>query len=153
MRNKAPVDMSPATDACFDIMVETARTFFLLRSAAKRSGAFTQWGGGLWGFVNSLRTEGPQTIPQIAKARPVARQRIQRLAHELADAGLIEFIDNPAHRRSKLLRLTAKGVAFSEKLDTELAVISERLAASMDPEDLRITANTLVELSERLRNI
>jgi DNA-binding MarR family transcriptional regulator len=36
---------------------------------------------------------------------------MQRLADELAAEGLVEFIDNLKHRRSKLVRLTRKGDA------------------------------------------
>jgi len=38
--------------------------------------------------------------------RPTSRQRMQRLANELAADGLVEFIDNARRRRSKLVRLT-----------------------------------------------
>ena len=47
------------------------------------------------------RFDGPLTVPQIAQMRPTSRQRMQRLADELAAEGLVEFIDNPGHRRSK----------------------------------------------------
>ena len=55
------------------------------------------------------RFDGPLTVPQIAQMRPTSRQRMQRLADELAAEGLVEFIDNPGHRRSKLLSLTPRG--------------------------------------------
>ncbi|MGO8917821.1 MAG: MarR family transcriptional regulator [Stellaceae bacterium] len=59
--------------------------------------------------MRSLTLVGPLTVPEIAKMRPTSRQRMQRLADELAAEGLVEFIDNPRHRRSKLVRLTRKG--------------------------------------------
>jgi DNA-binding MarR family transcriptional regulator len=61
--------------------------------------------------MRSLALLGPLTGPQIAQMRPTSCQRMQRLANELAAEGLVEFIDNPKHRRSKLVRLTPKGDA------------------------------------------
>jgi hypothetical protein len=36
--------------------------------------------------------------------RPTSRQRMQRLADELAGEGLVKFVENPKHRRSKLVQ-------------------------------------------------
>ncbi len=60
-------------------------------------------------LMRSLMEEGPQSVAQIARARPVARQGVQRMADELAAAGLVEFVENPSHRRAKLARLTQAG--------------------------------------------
>ena len=48
-------------------------------------------------------------MPQIAGMRPTSRQRMQKLADELAEEGLVKFVDNPKHLRSKLVQLTPKG--------------------------------------------
>jgi DNA-binding MarR family transcriptional regulator len=108
------------------------------------------WGGGLWGFLRSLQVQGPQTVPQIARARPVSRQRIQRLADEAAESGLVEFTDNPAHRRSKLVRLTPEGATLVGHLTEKIADISEDLAHGMDEQELRTTAKVLRRLREKL---
>lgn len=144
---------TPAGEAVFEIIVATAQAFFRLRAAGTRAGAVTPWGGGTWGLLRSLKSEGPQTVPQIARARPVARQRIQRLANEMAEAGLVEFIDNPAHRRSRLVRLTPKGEAVFEELTERIAGLSERLAEDMKVTDLRATAAVLKRLSEKLEHV
>ena len=136
--------------ALFDIVVEVSRTFFRLRAAASQIRAVSPWGGGLWGFLRSLRVLGPQTVPQIARARPVSRQRIQRLANEAVESGLVEFADNPAHRRSKLVRLTPEGATLVRQLTEKIADISEDLAHGMDEQELRTTARVLRRLREKL---
>src|SRR5919198_249543 len=92
------------------------------KTAAARTPAelITSWGGGAFGFIRSLALLGPLTVPQIAEMRPTSRQRMQRLADELADEGLVEFIDNPRHRRSKFVRLTRKGEARYRELNARL---------------------------------
>src|SRR5918998_2452792 len=94
-----------------ELMLEVAQCFFRIRAVGQKAGLITSWGGGAFGFMRSLALLGPLTVPQIAQMRPTSRQRMQRLADELAAQGLVEFIENPKHRRSKLLRLTPEGDA------------------------------------------
>ncbi len=146
-------DASPAARAMLDVIDQTARAFFRLRAAGMRSGAVTRWGGGLWGFLRSLARDGPQTVPRLARARPVSRQRIQKLADELAADGLVEFIDNPAHRRSRLVRLTAEGEAAYEEITGRLLGMCEALAEDMAEEDLHTTTAVLAALRRKLEAI
>jgi len=99
----------------------------------------TNWGGGAFGFMRSLALLGPLTVPQIAQMRPTSRQRMQRLADELAAEGLVEFIDNPKHRRSKLVQLTAKGDARYRAMNLRLMTIASTLGADLSEGDVRTT--------------
>ena len=111
------------------LAMEITATFFRLRAAGKRIGAVTPSGGGILGMLRSLTLEGPQTVPQIARSRPVARQHIQRLANEAEAEGLIEFVDNPAHRRSKLMRITPKGeTTYGELMGRMAAYTGQEIA-------------------------
>src|SRR5215203_2869006 len=94
-------------EAIAELMLEVAQCFFRIRAVGQKTGLITSWGGGAFGFMRSLALLGPLTVPQIAQMRPTSRQRMQRLADELAAEGLVEFIDNPKHRRSKLVQLSA----------------------------------------------
>src|SRR5215470_8278804 len=58
-----------------------------------------------------LQRHGPQTVPQIARARFSSRQNIQILINRLQQEGLVEFVTNPDHKRSALVRLTPRGHA------------------------------------------
>jgi DNA-binding MarR family transcriptional regulator len=141
---------TPEGEALYDLVLEIAATYFRLRAAGKSVGAVTPWGGGTLGLLRSLKREGPQTVPQLARARPVARQRIQKLADELAADGLVEFVDNPAHKRSKLLRLTAKGVAAYDDLAERMLTICDDLAGDLADAELRGAAETLRRLRGKL---
>ena len=141
---------TPEGEAMMDVVWAVGQTFFRLRAAGRKVGAVSSWGGGLWGMMHSLRLEGPQTVPQLARSRPVARQRIQKLANELAAGGLVEFVENPAHRRSKLIRLTAAGDTVYDDLNERVAAMCERLAADFDAGDLATTARTLERIRDAL---
>src|SRR2546423_8021593 len=56
-----------------------------------------------------LQRCGPQTVPQIARARFSSRQNIQILVNRLQQEGLVELVGNPEHKRSGLVRLTSRG--------------------------------------------
>ena len=61
---------------------------------------------GMRAVLESVIDGGPQTVPHMAKIRPVTRQHIQTLVNELLDGNYVEYIDNPAHKRSKLVAPT-----------------------------------------------
>src|SRR5258707_7693404 len=98
-------------EAIAELMLEVAQFFFRIRAVGQKTGLITGWGAGAFGFMRSLALLGPLTVPHIAQMRPTSRQRMQRLADELAAEGLVEFIANPKHRRSQLVQLTRKGDA------------------------------------------
>src|SRR4249919_3376148 len=131
-QRKAASRIAPGKgEAITDLMLEVAQFFFRIRAVGQRTGLITSWGGGAFGFMRSLALLGPLTVPQIAEMRPTSRQRMQRLADELAAEGHVEFIDNPKHRRSKLVRLTPKGEARYRKLDARLTSIASTIGVAL----------------------
>lgn len=141
---------SPEAQAVFDLLLEVVATSFKLRAVGQRGGSVTAWGGGLWGLLHSLKTQGPQTVPQLARSRPVARQHIQKLADELAAEGLIEFTENPAHKRSKLLRMTPKGERQHHQISDDLLLLCRDFATGQDLEDLATSLNIIRDLKDGL---
>jgi len=85
---------------------------------ASLGGRFTEIGeelarhGGLtlsrWVVLDAVAA-GPATVAQIGRMRGLARQSVQRTADLAVAEGLASYIDNPAHRRAKLLMLTERG--------------------------------------------
>jgi DNA-binding MarR family transcriptional regulator len=51
----------------------------------------------------------PLPVAHLARNIGVSRQAVQRLADEMARAGLVRFAPNPHHNRAKLVLLTAAG--------------------------------------------
>ena len=101
--------------------------------------------------MRSLALFGPLTVPQIAQMRPTSRQRMHRLADELEAEGLVEFIDNPKHRRSKLVRLTRKGDARYGELKSRLLAIASTMGADFSEVDIRKTTDMVRRLSDETK--
>jgi DNA-binding MarR family transcriptional regulator len=138
-------------EAVAALMLEVAQCFFRIRALGQKTGLITSWGGGAFGFMRSIALLGPLTVPQIAEMRPTSRQRMQRLADELADEGLVKFVDNPKHRRSKLVRLTPKGEARYRELSARLLSIASTMAGALGEADIRKATEIVRQLSEDVK--
>ena len=138
-------------EAVAELMLEVAQCFFRIRNLGQKEGFITGWGGGAFGFMRSLATLGPLTVPQIAQMRPTSRQRMQRLADELAAEGLVEFIENPKHQRSKLVRLTPKGAARYHELDEHLMALASTMGVGLSEADVRGTTAIVRQLSDEVK--
>jgi len=138
-------------EAIAELMLEVAQCFFRIRALGQKTGLITSWGGGAFGFMRSLALLGPLTVPKIAQMRPTSRQRMQRLANELAAMGLVEFIDNPKHRRSKLVRLTPRGDARYRELNARFLTIASTMGVGLREADIRQTIEIVRRLSDEVK--
>jgi DNA-binding MarR family transcriptional regulator len=139
--------MDSKAEATAELMLEVAQCFFRIRALGQKTGLITSWGGGAFGFMRSLALLGPLTVPQIAQMRPTSRQRMQRLADELAAEGLVQFIDNPKHRRSKLVRLTRQGDARYRELTSRFLAIASTMGVGLSEADVRRATAIVRQLS------
>jgi DNA-binding MarR family transcriptional regulator len=133
------------------VRCEVAQCFFRIRAVGQKTGLITSWGGGAFGFMRSLALLGPLTVPQIAQMRPTSRQRMQRLADELAAEGLVTFIENPKHRRSKLVQLTRKGDTRYRELNARLLAIASTMGIGLSEADIRKTSEIVRHLSDDVK--
>jgi DNA-binding MarR family transcriptional regulator len=150
-RIKAGPIVDGKAEAVADLMLEVAQCFFRIRALGQKTGLITSWGGGAFGFMRSLALLGPLTVPQIAQMRPTSRQRMQRLADELAAERLVQFVDNPKHRRSKLVQLTPKGLARYRELNARLLAIASTMGVALSEADVRKTTGVMRQLSEDVK--
>ena len=140
------------------VLGETVALYHRLKIVAERIHRQGELTSGKGGVLAGLYHFGPQTVPQMARARPVSRQYIQTLVNELADEGLVGSISNPAHKRSHLVRLTERGEATVEEMIKRQKKIVSRLRLDIPEEDLLSAAGLLREVrglfeSKRWRKI
>ena len=63
----------------------------------------------------SVVSEGDWTVPMAADRLGISRQAVQRIANDVVTDDLAVFEENPRHRRSPFLRLTANGRAGARR--------------------------------------
>lgn len=102
------------------------------------------------GILRDLYRLGAQTVPQLARSRPVSRQNVQMLVKRLVAEEMAEFIRNPEHKRSHLVRLTSHGKAVLEEMWNREREALGNLDLQLPIDDLRHAANVLTRLREGL---
>lgn len=81
---------------------------------------------GVRNVLDQLRRDGGRTVPQLARAQELSRQYTQRMVDQAHADGLVELVENPAHRRSHLVRLTPSGTAaITAVLERELSLLAQ----------------------------
>jgi len=121
--------------------------FFRLSAAGDRLFSGIGQTPGKVSLMRSVYEEGPQSVAQIARARPVARQGVQRMADQLAAEGLVEFADNPAHMRARLVQLTPKGRKTIEGILSGTLKWAAGLAREFDEREV----TTVIDVVRRLK--
>ncbi len=102
-------------------------------------------------LLRELEREGPQTVPQLGRALRVSRQHAQVVANSLAEAGYVEFAANPAHKRSRLVRLAAAGSQLVSELKRSERQQFEALRVEAEPGDVERAAEVLQRVSSALK--
>lgn len=87
-----------------------------------------------------------RTVPQIARRMGLTRQGVQRIANQLARDGLVEFVENPDHRGSPILRLTDAGCRVDDAICDRHARWSNQLARKLDETKLKSALEAIREL-------
>jgi len=124
--------------------------FHRLRAAAERLHQRGEASAARRGVLRSLDHGGPQTVPEMARARPVSRQHIQTIVNALRDDGLVELVPNPAHRRSHLVRLTSDGEREVADMAVRETALLRELDLGVDDTDLEVAHRVLARLRDAL---
>src|SRR5258708_26543569 len=134
-----------------DLVLEIFRLNGLLISAGDALVAGTGLTSARWQVVGAIALQqGRAPVAHIANAMGLTRQSVQRIADELEKAGIVEFRDNPHHKRAKLVTLTAKGRALFDAAMRLQKPWATALAAGIDGAALQTAPSVLAQLRARL---
>ena len=95
------------------------------------------------GILRGLARYGPQTVPQLARARSVSRQNIQPVVSALVAEGLVARTKNPAHSRSPLVAISQRGADLVRRMDRNDARVLAAVGIGLDPHELAAAVRTL----------
>ncbi|QND49162.1 MarR family transcriptional regulator [Rhizobium lusitanum] len=104
-----------------------------------------------WQVLGAIaRPRTGRTVAQIAKEAGVARQGVQRIVNELVRDGLVEFRDNPHHKKAQLAVLTGKGDDAYGAADQLRRNWIGALAVDFQSADIAKAVDVLAALRQRL---
>ncbi|WP_411116265.1 MarR family winged helix-turn-helix transcriptional regulator [Streptomyces sp. 058-1L] len=139
-----------------ELLSRTALTVFRLNGQFLSVADELAEPGGLtaarWQVLGAVLPE-PLPVAGIARAMGITRQSVQRIADLLVGRGLAEYVENPAHRRAKLLRVTAAGREAVSRIDPPHAEFAARLAGELGVEGFAEVVRVLERLSGAVERV
>jgi DNA-binding MarR family transcriptional regulator len=130
----------------YQLIWQTRRLFQRLRATSDELLDATGINSSQRAVLEFLHGQPPQTVPAIARERTVSRQHIQTVVNDLLELGLVEAIDNPSHKRSPLIRITAAGEALFASIRANEQALLKEMAKRFSSQDLRVALATLESL-------
>ena len=146
-------DPTPAEDLLYGVIRRLWPLHRTVVRAVEHELAGTGMTAGEHALLDVLRSEGPQTVPQLARAMGLDRQPVQRWVNHAAELGLVVTAPNPAHRRSSLIRLTTEGTAAIGGIQAFEASELRRRLADLPAGDVRTALHVLDRLGEEFRHL
>lgn len=150
VKSPEPARRTPAGEVLTSLVVPVIQ----LRAHFTRAGEAIARSGGQtlarWLVMETVASV-PLTVAQVARALGLTRQSVQRVADLLERDGLTEYVDNPVHQRSKLIRLTPGGQRTLRKIQSAQQVWADRVGAQIGEAGLRHASRTVDRLTRALR--
>ena len=146
---------SPAGDALTDLVLPAFELNGELLAAAKNIAEPAGLTPAGWQVLGATLEE-PLSVADIARrvGLGLARQSVQRTADILVDKGWAEYLDNPKHRRAKLLRPSDKGRETLEKLRSDQHAFANAVGEEVGENEIRRVLagmKRIIEASRRYR--
>lgn len=93
-----------------DLIVEVFRLNGCLLATADRLASRFGITSARWQVLGALGLPPvPETVARLARNMGLTRQSVQRVVNEMIDEEMLCLLDNPHHRRAKLVTMTDKG--------------------------------------------
>jgi DNA-binding MarR family transcriptional regulator len=138
------------SDDLYSLIRDIRRTFADLRAVSDRMNEAEGITAARRAVMEHLAAVGAATVPQIAETKSVSRQHIQVSVDALLGLDLVEARDNPAHRRSPLIVLTASGAARFAAIRARETALLDGIAPGFDAGQIATARLVLSELRAKL---
>ena len=106
-----------------------------------------------WKILGAIALAGSAlTVPQIARSMGLTRQAVQRLVDAMYEDSLLDFQDNPDHKRAKLINLTDNGAQIYTKLEKKQARWANTNAEKLVLKELEMTLSILKKMTAQFES-
>jgi DNA-binding MarR family transcriptional regulator len=127
-------------------ITELTRAIFhlngLLLEAGNRLTAPVGLSSARWQILGIVE-HGPEPVANIARIWRLTRQGVQQTADALSKDGFTEYLENPHHRRAKLVSITPKGTKALERIRTQQASWANGIGKHSKLKDLQAVLSHL----------
>ncbi|MDB1125477.1 MarR family winged helix-turn-helix transcriptional regulator [Vibrio algarum] len=104
-----------------------------------------------WKVMGAIgRSETALTVPQIGRTMGQSRQATQRIVDVMTKDGLLQLVENPHHKRAKLVDLTEQGKKVYRLLDIKQTCWASKGAEDLSKEELETTLFVLQKMASYL---
>lgn len=102
-----------------------------------------------WKVMGAIaRSEQLLTVPQIGRSMGQSRQATQRLVDVMTKDGLLKLVDNPSHKRAKLVNLTDEGTRIYDDLYEKHRPWAKAGAYQLTQTELESTLSALRKMAQ-----
>ncbi|SEN77127.1 MarR family winged helix-turn-helix transcriptional regulator [Bradyrhizobium sp. OK095] len=107
--------------------------------------------GTRWQVLGAIK-DAPKTVAQIARQYELSRQGVLWVVQSLLDEDLVRYVNNPDHKRAKLLMFTEKGRQTYDEVARRQRVWSNELGATFGVEDVKVAMQCIRRLGELVKS-
>ncbi len=98
-----------------------------------------------WQVMGAIANQ-PKTVSQIARHYELTRQGVLWVVQSMKKSGIVELVENPDHRRAKLVQLSAKGREIFDLVAQRQHLWANEIGANF-------TVSQLEEIAKRLEKL
>ena len=142
--------LTPAALVFSELVIEVFRVNGLALEAGDRLTRPAALTSARWQVLGVI-DHAPATVADVARTMGLRRQSVQQTAEALVADGLATFMDNPRHRRAKLLDPTESGRRALAETERAHALWADALAAALEPSQIEAATAALRTLSTALQ--
>jgi len=103
-----------------------------------------------WKVLGALaQSHVPMTVPQIAYSMGQSRQSVQRLTDLMENTDILEYQNNPHHKKAKLVSLSDKGKEIFEVLGQRQIPWANSNVAGISASEMEVTLSVLRKMIQR----
>ncbi|MCR9245136.1 MAG: MarR family transcriptional regulator [bacterium] len=148
----ARANRTPSGEALTRLILQSFQLHGLLGAAGDE--LTEPWGlsSAKWKVLGATAEAGqPLHVAQIGRNMGLTRQGVQRTVNDLEKAGLVQLVENPDHRRARLVQLTRRGQKVFDEVMAKQVRWSNKLADGINERTIRSALGVMATLSERLK--
>ena len=134
-----------------EVVLEIFKLSGLLVAEGDRLIKFTGLTSARWKVIGAISiSEEPMTVAKIAEKMGQSRQGVQRIVNDMTGEGMVKCLENPNHKRAKLIVISEKGQKAYQKL-TEIQIPwANEKAKKIGLSDMQRTLKTLQTMTRLL---